>query len=185
MRLAASASAPELRKVSEFLHFAATSEDVNNLAYARMATAARSQTLLPAMRSLVDACERLAVDLAETPMMSRTHGQAATPTTMGKEWANWAVRLARHARATAAVPIEGKFNGAVGSFNAHVAAYPGVAWPALATRLVEDRLGLTYAPYSTQIECHDWMAELFHAVSRFNTVLLDLDRDVWGYVSVR
>jgi adenylosuccinate lyase len=177
--------------VAEFLHFAATSEDVNNLAYGRMAAEARAAALLPAMRGVVDAVAAVAIELADVPMLSRTHGQPATPTTMGKEWANWAWRLARHGRAVAGVEIGGKFNGAVGNFNAHTVAYPpnapgaAVDWPALARRLVEGRLGLVYVPYSTQIECHDWLAELAHALCRFNTTLLDLDRDAWGYISVR
>ena len=174
----------QLAAAAEFLHFAATSEDVNNLAYARMVQGARDDVLVPAMTALLASVVERAEALADVPMLSRTHGQAATPTTMGKEWANWAHRLARQLAAIKAVPALGKFNGAVGSFNAHLCAYPSVDWPAAARELVEARLGLAYQPYSTQIEPHDWLAELFHAVARFNTVLLDLDRDVWGYISL-
>ena len=180
---AASGSAP-LRAASEFLHFAATSEDVNNLAYALMVKGARDAVLLPAAHDLLRAVVGMAEAQADAPMLSRTHGQPATPTTMGKEWANWAHRLGRQTAALAAVPALGKFNGAVGNFNAHAVAYPGVDWTGCARELVEKRLGLAYQPYSTQIEPHDWLAELFHAQCRFNTVLLDLDRDVWGYISL-
>jgi len=183
----------ELGALSEFLHFACTSEDVNNLAYALMVGEARRDVLLPAMLALVARCADAAEALADVPMLSRTHGQPATPTTMGKEWANFAFRLARQAAQVRDVPLLGKFNGAVGSFNAHVCAYPapapggaagGVDWPAAARELVERRLGLAYNPYSTQIEPHDWLAELFDATGRFNTVLLGLDRDAWGYISL-
>jgi len=175
----------ELGRVSEFLHFACTSEDVNNLAYALMVGEARREVLLPAMLALVARCADAAEALADVPLLSRTHGQPATPTTMGKEWANFAFRLARQAAQVRDVPLLGKFNGAVGSFNAHVCAYPaGVDWPAAARDLVERRLGLAYNPYSTQIEPHDWLAELFGAAARFNTVLLGLDRDCWGYISL-
>jgi adenylosuccinate lyase len=183
----------ELGALSEFLHFACTSEDVNNLAYALMVGEARRDVLLPAMLALVARCADAAEALADVPMLSRTHGQPATPTTMGKEWANFAFRLARQAAQVRDVPLLGKFNGAVGSFNAHVCAYPapapggaagGVDWPAAARELVEKRLGLAYNPYSTQIEPHDWLAELFDATGRFNTVLLGLDRDAWGYISL-
>jgi adenylosuccinate lyase len=173
-----------LSAAAEFLHFAATSEDVNNLAYALMVKGARDGVLLPAATELLRAVVAMAEAQADTPMLSRTHGQPATPTTMGKEWANWAHRLGRQAAALAAVPALGKFNGAVGNFNAHLCAYPGVDWPAAARELVERRLGLAYQPYSTQIEPHDWLAEAFHAQARFNTVLLDLDRDAWGYISL-
>ena len=175
---------PALLAASEFLHFAATSEDVNNLAYALMVKGARDEVLLPAATRLLRAVVGVAEAQADAPMLSRTHGQPATPTTMGKEWANWAHRLGRQAAALGAVPAMGKFNGAVGNFNAHAVAYPGVDWPGAARALVEGRLGLRYQAYSTQIEPHDWLAELFHAQSRFNTVLLDLDRDVWGYISL-
>jgi adenylosuccinate lyase len=174
----------QLAAAAEFLHFAATSEDVNNLAYALMVKGARDEVLVPAMTALVGSVVGQAEALADVPMLSRTHGQPATPTTMGKEWANWAHRLARQVAQLKGVPALGKFNGAVGNFNAHVSAYPRLDWPAAARELVETRLGLAYQAYSTQIEPHDWLAELFHATARFNTVLLDLDRDAWGYISL-
>jgi adenylosuccinate lyase len=179
------ASSAELVRVQEFLHFACTSEDINNLAYALMVKGGRDQVLLPSMTSVVASIVDKAEQLASTPLLCRTHGQPATPSTMGKEWANVAYRLGRQVAATAAVPALGKFNGAVGCFNAHRVAYPGVEWERAARDLVETRLGLVYNPYSTQIEPHDWLAEVFHAVSRYNTILLDFDRDVWGYISVR
>ena len=184
---AASGSA-ELARVAEFLHFACTSEDVNNLAYALMVQHARREVMAPTMARVIDSIAGIGAELADAPMMARTHGQPATPTTMGKEFANHAYRLGRQLRQFNAVEVAGKFNGAVGNFNAHVVAYPALGsagWVNLAKTLVEGHLGLAYNPYSTQIECHDWMAEAFHALSRFNTVLLDFDRDVWGYISVR
>ena len=174
----------QLAAAAEFLHFAATSEDVNNLAYAMMVKGARDEVLVPAMTALVGSVVDRAEALADVPMLSRTHGQPATPSTMGKEWANWAHRMARQVAQLRGVPALGKFNGAVGCFNAHVSAYPALDWPRASRELVEARLGLVYQPYSTQIEPHDWLAELFHATARFNTVLLDLDRDVWGYISL-
>jgi adenylosuccinate lyase len=173
-----------LSAAAEFLHFAATSEDVNNTAYALMVRGARDEVLVPAMTSLVGRIVGVAENLADAPLLSRTHGQPATPTTMGKEWATWAHRLSGALARVKEVEPLAKFNGAIGAFNAHAVAYPALDWPAAARRLVEGRLGLKYQPYSTQIECHDWLAELFHAQSRFNTVLLDLDRDVWGYISL-
>lgn len=181
--VAASGNA-RLRAAAEFLHFAATSEDVNNAAYALMVKGARDDVLLPALRELLGRAVALAEALADAPMLSRTHGQPATPTTMGKEWANFAHRLARAIAGAAAVAPLAKFNGAVGNFNAHVAAYPRLDWERAARELVEGRLGLALAPYSTQIECHDWLAELFHALARANTVVLALDRDAWGYISL-
>jgi len=173
-----------LARAAEFLHFAATSEDVNNAAYALMVRGARDEVLAPAQAALVGAAVRVAEELADAPMLSRTHGQPATPTTMGKEWANWAHRLGGALASVRAVAPRAKFNGAVGNFNAHATAYPAVDWPRAARDLVERRLGLAYQAYSTQIEPHDWLAELFHALARFNTVLLDLDRDAWGYISL-
>jgi len=181
---ASSAGGAELAQAAEFLHFACTSEDVNNLAYALMVRDARDAVLLPAMKGVIAACVGMAESLAAVPMLSRTHGQAATPTTMGKEWANWAARLAAAAADLKSVRILGKFNGAVGSFNAHAVAYPGLDWEAAARGLVEGRLGLTYNPYSTQIDPHDWVASWAHSMARFNTILLDLDRDAWTYISV-
>ena len=174
----------QLAAAAEFLHFAVTSEDVNNTAYALMVGNARDRVLVPAMSSFVGQVVDMAEKLADAPLLSRTHGQPATPTTMGKEWATWAHRLGGAVAGIKAVQPRAKFNGAIGAFNAHVVAFPSVDWPAAARRLITDRLALTYQPYSTQIECHDWLAELFHAQSRFNTVLLDLDRDAWGYISL-
>jgi len=173
----------ELEAVAEFIHFACTSEDINNLAYALMLREARTQSLLPLADQLIDALTTLAHDLADLPMLSRTHGQPASPTTLGKELANVVHRLRRQRAQIVAVPILGKINGAVGNFNAHLSAYPDIDWPALTERFVTD-LGLDWNDYTIQIEPHDYMAELFDAVARFNTVLLDFDRDVWGYISI-
>lgn len=173
----------ELEAVSEFIHFACTSEDINNLSYALMVLEARDQVLLPMMTKLTGAVTEKAHEYAAQPMLSRTHGQPATPSTMGKEFANVAVRLHRQIQHVARVELLGKINGAVGNYNAHLVAYPQVNWPAFGQRFVES-LGLTFNPFTTQIEPHDYLAELFHAVSRFNTVLLDFDRDVWGYISL-
>ena len=174
---------PELAKVAEFIHFACTSEDINNLAYALMLRAAREQVLLPGMDALISALDTLAVQHADQPMLARTHGQPATPTTVGKELANVSHRLRRQREQVALVPLLGKINGAVGNYNAHLAAYPDVDWEAAARGFVEG-LGLTWNPYTTQIEPHDYLAELFHALLRFNTVLLDFDRDLWGYIAL-
>ena len=173
----------ELERVAEFIHFACTSEDINNLAYGLMVKEARDAVLLPEMDKLVAAVRERAHAYAGQPMLSRTHGQPATPTTVGKEFANVAARLARQRDQIAAVAPMGKINGAVGNFNAHAIAYPEVDWPKLARRFVES-LGLAWNPYTIQIEPHDYLAELCHALSRFNTVLLDFDRDVWGYISL-
>ncbi len=173
----------ELEAVSEFIHFACTSEDINNLAYALMLAEGRRQVLLPRVDEIIDRLRGMAHAYADRAMLSRTHGQAASPTTMGKEIANVVQRL-RHARARIAdVSILGKINGAVGNYNAHFAAYPDVDWPATAERFVTD-LGLCWNPYTIQIEPHDYIAELFHATARANTILLDLARDVWGYISI-
>jgi len=173
----------EVAKVSEFIHFACTSEDINNLAYALMLRAARAQVLLPAMDTLIAALDALATQHADQPMLARTHGQPASPTTVGKEFANVAYRLRRQRDQVAMVPLLGKINGAVGNYNAHLAAYPDVDWETVARAFVEG-LGLSWNPYTTQIEPHDYLAELFHAVLRFNSVLLDFDRDVWGYIAL-
>ena len=173
----------ELTAARGFVHFACTSEDINNLAYALMLRDTRQTVLLPYLDGLIGALTELAHGAAKAPMLARTHGQPATPTTLGKELANVVARLRRQRGGIAAVQILGKFNGAVGNYNAHLAAYPGVDWPALAQRLVTE-LDLTFNPYTTQIEPHDWMAELFDALARCNTVLIDLCRDVWGYVSL-
>jgi adenylosuccinate lyase len=166
-----------------FIHFACTSEDINNLAYAMMLRDARQRVLLPAMKQLIVELRALAHRFADVPMLARTHGQAATPTTLGKEIANFVYRLDRQAELFGNVTICGKFNGAVGNFNAHVAAYPDADWPAISNRFLES-LGLAPTPYTTQIEPHDWIAEYCQALSRFNTVLIDMTRDFWGYISL-
>jgi adenylosuccinate lyase len=174
---------PAWRSRREFVHFACTSEDINNLSYALMLREARDLVLLPRLDTLVGRLRTLAHAHAALPMMSRTHGQPATPTTLGKEIANFVYRLGEQRTRFAAVTICGKINGAVGNFNAHLAAYPGVDWLKLGRRFVES-LGLTWNPYTTQIEPHDWMAEYFDALARLNTVLIDLCRDMWGYISI-
>jgi adenylosuccinate lyase len=167
----------------EFVHFACTSEDINNLSYALMLEEARRLVLLPGLSQLIASLRSLAHAHAATPMMSRTHGQPATPTTLGKEIANVVHRLERQKAVFGAVAIAGKINGAVGNYNAHVAAYPEVDWRLLSRRFVES-LGLAWNPYTTQIEPHDWMAEYCDALARINTILVDLCRDVWGYISI-
>jgi adenylosuccinate lyase len=174
---------PEIARAAEFIHFACTSEDINNLSHALMLQGARQEVLLPALGSIAESLRGLAHAHAGLPMLSRTHGQAATPTTLGKELANVVARLDRQIAAIAGQPLPGKMNGAVGNFNAHLAAYPEVDWEALARRLVES-FGLEFNAHTTQIEPHDAMAELFDAFARANTVLIDLDRDVWGYISL-
>jgi adenylosuccinate lyase len=170
-------------RLREFIHFACTSEDINNLAYALMLRDARDGVLGPEQRTLGKRLALLAEEYAALPMLSRTHGQAASPTTLGKEFANFAWRVRRLSAGFAGVGILGKINGAVGNYNAHVAAYPDVDWPAMARSFVES-LGLHWNPYTTQIEPHDWIAEYCHALERFNTALIDLCRDLWGYVSL-
>jgi adenylosuccinate lyase len=177
------AAVPEVARAVEFIHFACTSEDINNLAHALALAAARREILLPALRDVAADIRGLAHEHADVAMLSRTHGQAATPTTLGKEMANVYARIERQIAAIERVPLKGKINGAVGNYNAHRVAYPDVDWERLAARLVTG-LGLEFNPYTTQIEPHDYMAELFDAVARANTVLIDLDRDVWGYVSL-
>ncbi len=177
------AGVPEIARVGEFIHFACTSEDINNLAHGLMLAEARRAILLPALRDIAAALRALAHAHAAVPMLSRTHGQPATPTTLGKEMANVYARLERQIAAIDRVPLKGKVNGAVGNYNAHVVAYPDVDWERLAARVVAG-LGLEFNPYTTQIEPHDYMAELFDAIARANTVLIDLDRDIWGYVSL-
>jgi adenylosuccinate lyase len=173
----------EVAKASQFIHFACTSEDINNLAYSLMLAGSRKAVMLPALDTLVAKLADMAHALADLPMLSRTHGQPATPTTLGKEIANVVARLRRARERIAAVELPGKINGAVGNYNAHVAACPEVDWPALAKRFVHS-LGLAFNPYTTQIEPHDGLAELCDAYARVNTVVLDLDRDIWGYVSL-
>lgn len=171
-----------LKDVGEFIHFACTSEDINNLSHALMLKNGR-EVLLDNMRQLRDAIAALATTHAEQPMLSRTHGQTASPTTLGKEMANVAYRLARQIKQFEQVELLGKINGAVGNYNAHLSAYPDIDWAAHATSFVTS-LGLTFNPYTTQIEPHDYMAELFDALKRFNTILIDFNRDVWGYISL-
>lgn len=173
----------ELEAVSEFIHFACTSEDINNLAYALMLREARAQIILPLLDNTIRAITDLAHRHADQPMLSRTHGQPASPTTMGKEMANVAYRLQRQREQLAAVPLLGKINGAVGNYNAHLAAYPAIDWQD-AARIFVMNLGLEWNPYTTQIEPHDYIAEYFDAMARFNTVLMDFSRDVWGYISL-
>jgi adenylosuccinate lyase len=173
----------ELAALLEFVHFACTSEDINNLAYALMLRDARQVILLPSLDGLIAALRALAGEHAELPMLSRTHGQPATPTTLGKEFANVGARLVRERERLAAVEILGKANGAVGSYAAHQVAYPDVDWEAHAERFVTS-LGLALNPMTTQIEPHDWIAELFHGLMRIHTIQLDLARDVWSYISI-
>ncbi len=175
---------PELAKVNEFIHFACTSEDINNLSHALMLREGRDEVLLPLMRQLAESIRALAVQFADVPMLSRTHGQPASPTTLGKELANVVYRLERQIVQVAAVPLLGKINGAVGNYNAHLSAYPDIDWEANAREFIENDLGLAWNPYTTQIEPHDYIAELFDAVARFNTILIDFDRDIWGYISL-
>jgi adenylosuccinate lyase len=174
---------PETQVLKDFLHFACTSEDINNLSYALMLRAARSDILIPQMRDLRNKLSALAKENADLAMLSRTHGQTASPTTLGKELANVVARLDRTQKQFANVEILGKFNGAVGNYNAHVIAYPDADWPVIAHRFVES-LGIDPNPYTTQIEPHDWTAEYSHALMRYNTILIDFSRDVWGYISL-
>jgi adenylosuccinate lyase len=174
----------ELRTASEFVHFACTSEDINNTSHALMLKAAREQVLLPALDALLERLHALAAAQAATPMLSRTHGQTASPTTVGKEVANVAARLAVARQRIADVPLLAKMNGAVGNYNAHLAAWPDFDWEAFARHVVQEQLGLSFNPYTIQIEPHDYMAELFDAVTRSNTILVDWSRDVWGYISL-
>tara|TARA_R110002167_G_scaffold26148_9_gene90147 strand:+ start:4493 stop:5860 length:1368 start_codon:yes stop_codon:yes gene_type:complete len=173
----------ELDAISEFVHFACTSEDINNLSHALMLRTARDEVVAVQMQQVIDAIAQLAHDFAEQPMLSRTHGQTASPTTLGKEMANVVARLRRQLVQINKVELLGKINGAVGNYNAHLSAYPDIDWQACAESFVTG-LGLTWNPYTTQIEPHDYIAELFDAVARFNTILIDFDRDIWGYVSL-
>ncbi|MDO5103835.1 MAG: adenylosuccinate lyase [Lautropia sp.] len=175
---------PELAAASEFIHFACTSEDINNTSHGLMLKGSRDQVLLPAIDHVIDALRQMAHQHAELPMLSRTHGQPASPTTLGKEMANVVLRMKNARDRIAAVAILGKMNGAVGNYNAHLSAYPDVDWPAFSKRLIEEDLDLVFNPLTTQIEPHDYMAELFHALIGFNTILLDLCRDIWSYISI-
>jgi adenylosuccinate lyase len=178
------ADMPELLAASEFIHFACTSEDINNTSHGMMLKAARDTVMLPALRTLMVRLTELAHDNADVALLARTHGQAASPTTLGKEMANVVARLKRAVKRIEDVEILGKMNGAVGNYNAHLSAYPDVDWPAFSKAVIEQRLGLVFNPYTIQIEPHDYMAELFDAFARANTILLDLDRDIWSYVSL-
>ncbi|MTW12373.1 adenylosuccinate lyase [Pseudoduganella eburnea] len=175
---------PELVAASEFIHFACTSEDINNTSHGMMLKAARDGVMVPALNGLVAKLKEIAHANAELPMLSRTHGQTASPTTLGKEFANVIARLQRAIDRIAKVEILGKMNGAVGNYNAHLSAYPTFDWPAFSRNVIEQRLGLVFNPYTIQIEPHDYMAELFDAFARANTILLDLNRDIWTYVSL-
>ncbi|MCZ6887450.1 MAG: adenylosuccinate lyase [Gammaproteobacteria bacterium] len=172
-----------LERYVEFIHFGCTSEDINNLAYALMLDTARREVMTGRMEAVIEAIRLLAAQTADVPMLSRTHGQAASPTTVGKEMVNFVARLSRQFDACRGASMLGKMNGAVGNYNAHVVAYPHVDWPAVAAAFVES-LGLEFNAYTTQIEPHDYIAEYFHALQRFNRILLDFDRDIWGYISI-
>jgi adenylosuccinate lyase len=178
------AKRPKLLKASEFIHFACTSEDINNTSHGLMLRGARDHVLIPQLRLILKALNELAVRHATVPMLSRTHGQPASPTTLGKEIANMAKRLERAIQAIGNVALLGKMNGAVGNYNAHLAAYPEFDWEQFARGVVEKRLGLEFNPYTIQIEPHDGMAELFDAIARANTILLDIDRDFWAYIAL-
>jgi adenylosuccinate lyase len=175
---------PELVAASEFIHFGCTSEDINNTSHGMMLKAARDTVMLPSLNAIIAKLTEIAHTNAALPMLSRTHGQTASPTTLGKEFANVVARLQRAVKRIADVEILGKMNGAVGNYNAHLSAYPGFDWPAFSKDVIESRLGLTFNPYTIQIEPHDYMAEMFDAIARANTILLDLNRDIWTYVSL-
>lgn len=177
------ADEPALHAVSEFIHFACTSEDINNLSHALMLETARRDVIVPFWNQLIDAVKGLAHEYRDIPLLSRTHGQPATPSTMGKEMANVAYRLERQLRQLSKIEVLGKINGAVGNYNAHISAYPEVDWHQLSEQFVTS-LGITWNPYTTQIEPHDYIAELFDCIARFNTILIDFDRDIWGYVAL-
>jgi adenylosuccinate lyase len=174
----------ELEKASEFIHFACTSEDINNTSHGMMLKGARDEVILPKLREVLASLNHLALQNAEIPMLSRTHGQPASPTTLGKELANVAKRLEKAIFNIERVELLGKMNGAVGNYNAHLSAYPAFDWENFSKTVIEKRLGLVFNPYTIQIEPHDYMAELFDALARANTILLDMNRDIWGYISV-
>lgn len=178
------ANVPEVLAVSEFIHFSCTSEDINNLSHALMLKQARDEILLPKLNQLITILRNLAHTHAALPMMSRTHGQPATPSTLGKEIANVVARLQRQIQAVQQQQFLGKINGAVGNYNAHLVAYPDIDWEEHCRRFVEYNLGLTFNPYTIQIEPHDYMAEFFQTISRINTILIDFNRDIWGYISI-
>ena len=174
----------DLLKASEFIHFACTSEDINNTSHGLMLRGARDEVLLPQLRKVLAVLTDLAIEHANVPLLSRTHGQPASPSTLGKEIANIAKRLERAIDSIAAAPLLGKMNGAVGNYNAHISAYPDFDWESFSKNVVEKRLGLVFNPYTIQIEPHDGMAQLFDAIARANTILLDMDRDFWAYISI-
>ncbi|MGO1191685.1 adenylosuccinate lyase [Vibrio casei] len=175
---------PELHTVSEFIHFACTSEDINNTSHALMLKEARDEVVLPAIRQIIDAIKGLAVEYRDIPLLSRTHGQPASPSTMGKEMANVAYRMERQYKQISNVEILAKINGAVGNYNAHISAYPELDWHKFSEEFITKSLGVDWNPYTTQIEPHDYIAELFDAIARFNTILIDFDRDIWGYIAL-
>jgi len=175
---------PELKAAGEFVHFACTSEDINNTSHGLMLKAARQEVLLPTLDKIIAALTTLAKDLADVPMLARTHGQTASPTTVGKEVANVVARLATARKRIDSVELLAKMNGAVGNYNAHLSAYPDFDWEAFSRKVIEKQLGLAFNPYTIQIEPHDYMAELFDAITRTNTILIDWSRDVWGYISL-
>ena len=178
------AELPELHAINEFIHFACTSEDINNTSHALMLKEARDTIVLPEIRNVIDAIKALANEYRDIPLLSRTHGQPASPSTMGKEMANVAYRMERQYKQIENVEILAKINGAVGNYNAHLSAYPDVDWHAFSEEFITESLGVNWNPYTTQIEPHDYIAELFDAIARFNTILLDFDRDVWGYIAL-
>ena len=173
----------ELHAITEFIHFACTSEDINNLSHGLMLKDCREQVLLPAIDEILAEIKALAIEYKTIPMMCRTHGQPASPSTLGKEMANVYIRLKRQRQQIAAIEFFGKINGAVGNYNAHLSAYPNVDWHQFANEFVNS-IGLTFNAYTTQIEPHDYIAELFDAIARFNTILIDFDRDLWGYIAI-
>ncbi|WMY96455.1 MAG: adenylosuccinate lyase [Arsenophonus sp.] len=174
---------PELKKVIEFIHFACTSEDINNLAYALILKNTRNKILLPYWKKIINKIRKMAFLYASLPMLSRTHGQIATPTTIGKEFANFAYRMERQYQQFIKIDILGKINGAVGNYNAHLSAYPNINWPLFSKEFVTS-LNIKWNPFTTQIEPHDYIAELFNCIARFNTILLDLTKDIWGYLAL-
>jgi adenylosuccinate lyase len=178
------AGVPELHAVNEFIHFACTSEDINNTSHALMLKEARETVILPEIKNIIDAIKALAEEYRDIPLLSRTHGQPASPTTMGKEMANVAYRMERQYKQIADIEILAKINGAVGNYNAHLSAYPELDWHKFSEEFITESLGVTWNPYTTQIEPHDYIAELFDAIARFNTILIDFDRDVWGYIAL-
>ena len=175
---------PELQKINEFIHFACTSEDINNTSHALMLKTAREEVLLPEWKKVINAVVELANRYKDIPLLSRTHGQPASPTTIGKEMANVAYRLKRQYNQLENLEILAKINGAVGNYNAHLSAYPDVDWHAFSQEFITQSLGVTWNPYTTQIEPHDYIAEFFDCVARFNTILIDFDRDMWGYIAL-